>query len=139
MFDQQVEGGVAQGLGYALMEEVVTREGSVLSDGFSTYLIPGAMDVPNIVSLSWQGHEETGPFGMKGVGEVAMNGPLPAVANALTDACEIHLQHAPLTPERVLMAISAGSEDGLKCPAPPVKSVARSRELSVERPNANTL
>ncbi|WP_295447763.1 xanthine dehydrogenase family protein molybdopterin-binding subunit [uncultured Thiodictyon sp.] len=139
MFDQQVEGGVAQGLGYALMEEVVTREGRVLSDGLSTYLIPGAMDVPNIVSLAWQGHEATGPFGMKGVGEVAMNGPLPAVANALSDACGIHLQHAPLTPERVLMAMSAGSEEGCKGPAPPVESLGRSRASSVERPNAHTL
>lgn len=105
MFDQQVHGGVAQGLGYALMEDVVVREGAVVSDSFATYLIPGAMDLPEIISRAVEGREETGPFGMKGVGEVAMNGPLPAVANALADACGVRICRAPLTPERVLCAL----------------------------------
>jgi CO/xanthine dehydrogenase Mo-binding subunit len=105
MFDQQVQGGVAQGIGYALMEDLVTREGIVQSNDFTTYLIPGAMDLPDTVSCAYQGHEDTGPFGMKGVGEVAMNGPLPAIANAVDDACGIRLCHAPLTPERVLSAL----------------------------------
>ena len=74
------------------------------SDDFATYLIPGAMDLPDIVSIVSPGCEATGPLGMKGVGEVAMNGPLPAVANALDDACGLRLRHAPLTPERVLAA-----------------------------------
>ena len=105
MFDQQVQGGVAQGLGYALMEDVVTHEGVVRTNDFATYLIPGAMDLPDTVSCAYQGHEATGPFGMKGVGEVAMNGPLPAIANAIDDACGIRLCHAPLTPERVLSGL----------------------------------
>jgi CO/xanthine dehydrogenase Mo-binding subunit len=114
MFDQQVQGGVAQGVGYALMEDLVTDEGIVRSADFTTYLIPGAMDLPDTVSLAYQGHEDTGPFGMKGVGEVAMNGPLPAIANALADACGIRLCHAPLTPERVLseLAINQNKETG---------------------------
>lgn len=107
MFDQQVQGGVAQGVGYALMEDVVTREGIVRSNDFTTYLIPGALDLPDTVSCAYQGHEDTGPFGMKGVGEVAMNGPLPAIANAVDDACGIRLCHAPLTPERVLSALTS--------------------------------
>ena len=102
MFDQQIQGGVAQGIGYALMEDLVTHEGKVISNDFTTYLIPGAMDLPDILSCAYQGYEHTGPFGMKGVGEVAMNGPLPAIANAIDDACGIRLCHAPLTPERVL-------------------------------------
>jgi len=106
MFDQQVQGGVAQGIGYALMEDVVTHEGIVRSDDLATYLIPGTMDLPDTVSCAYQGHEATGPFGMKGVGEVAMNGPLPAIANAVDDACGIRLCHAPLTPERVLLALT---------------------------------
>lgn len=109
MFDQQVQGGVAQGLGYALMEELVTSEGKVLSDDLSTYLIPGIMDLPDIVSIPFHNNEETGPFGMKGVGEVAMNGPLPAIANAVADACGIRLCHAPLTPVRVLAALEGRS------------------------------
>ncbi|MGD9950785.1 MAG: molybdopterin cofactor-binding domain-containing protein [Desulfobulbus sp.] len=104
MFDQQVQGGVAQGLGYALMEEVVTRSGAVRSGDFATYLIPGALDLPEVLSCAFQGNEHTGPFGMKGVGEVALNGPLPAVANGVADACCMRIFQAPLTPERILEA-----------------------------------
>jgi CO/xanthine dehydrogenase Mo-binding subunit len=106
MFDQQVHGGIGQGLGYALTEDLVTREGMVLAKDLSTYLIPGALDLPDIVSIPFHNNEDTGPFGLKGVGEVAMNGPLPAVANAVADACGIRLRHAPLTPVRVLEALN---------------------------------
>ncbi len=103
MFDQQVQGGVAQGLGYALMEDFTVQDGVVKTPDFATYLIPGSLDIPEIVSIAAQGEpEETGPFGMKGIGEVAMNGPLPAVANAVADACGVRVCHGPLTPERVL-------------------------------------
>lgn len=105
LFDQQIQGGVAQGIGYALMEDVARSEGKVHSDSLATYLIPTAADLPDIRSCRLQGREATGPFGLKGVGEVAMNGPLPAVANSLDDACSIRLCHAPLTPERVLSAL----------------------------------
>ena len=105
-FMQQVQGGVAQGLGYALMEDVVIRDGRVLTQDFTTYLIPGSLDVPDIVSVAVEDHpEETGPFGMKGIGEVAMNGPLPAVANAVFDACGIRIRQGPITAERIWSAI----------------------------------
>jgi len=105
MFDQQVHGGIAQGIGYALTEDLITSEGKVLNGDLSTYLIPGAMDLPDILSVPYHNHEDTGPFGMKGIGEVAMNGPLPAIANAVADACGIRLRHAPLTPVRVLAGL----------------------------------
>ena len=111
MFDQQVHGGVAQGLGYALMEDLAARDGQVLAGDFSRYLIPCALDLPEITSIACAGEEVRGPFGMKGVGEVAMNGPLPAIANALADGCAIHLRDAPLTPERVLLALEALAEE----------------------------
>ena len=111
MFDQQVHGGVAQGLGYALMEDLLAHEGQVLASDFSSYLIPGALDLPEIISLACSGEESRGPFGMKGVGEVAINGPLPALANALADGCGIRLRDAPLTPERVLMALEEANEE----------------------------
>lgn len=110
MFDQQVHGGVAQGLGYALMEDLMARDGQVLAGDFSRYLIPGALDLPDITSIACPGEESRGPFGMKGIGEVALNGPLPALANALADGCGIHLRDAPLTPERVLLALEALDE-----------------------------
>ncbi len=107
MFDQQVQGGVAQGIGYALMEEVTTHEGTVRSGDLATYLIPTALDLPDVISCAFQGREESGPFGLKGVGEVALNGPLPALANGVADACGVRLRQAPLTPERVLAAREA--------------------------------
>lgn len=107
MFDQQVQGGVAQGIGYALMEEVATYEGAVRSGDLATYLIPTALDLPDVISCAFQGNEESGPFGLKGVGEVALNGPLPALANGVADACGVRIRQAPLTPERVLAAREA--------------------------------
>ncbi|MCK2088841.1 molybdopterin-dependent oxidoreductase [Thauera aromatica] len=111
MVEQQVQGGVAQGLGYALMEDLATHHGQVLAEDFSRYVMPGSLDVPEIVSLTCGSAESTGPFGMKGVGEVAMNGPLPAVANALADACGIALRDAPLTAERVLHALDEREQE----------------------------
>ena len=104
-FDQQIQGGVAQGIGYALMEDMERREGKVLNRDLATYLVPTAPDLPDIHSCRLEANEATGPFGLKGVGEVAMNGPLPAVANGLDDACGVRLGQAPLTPERVLLAL----------------------------------
>lgn len=119
MFHQQVQGGVAQGIGYALMEDFVVRQGEVKTGDFTTYLIPGSRDIPEIVSLIHAGEaEETGPFGMKGIGEVAMNGPLPAIANAVADACGGRVCHGPVTPERVLSALITTREQGKENPDP---------------------
>lgn len=107
MFDQQIQGGVAQGLGYALMEDFKTREGTPLTKDFTGYLIPGSLDLPDTISIPYPGHESTGPFGLKGVGEVAMNGPLPAVANAVHDACGVRIFSGPITAEKVLAAIES--------------------------------
>ena len=104
-FDQQIQGGVAQGIGFALHEGFTTRAGRVHTRDFSTYLIPASLDLPDIVSLPCPVEaEESGPFGLKGIGEVAMNGPLPAIANALADAGCGRFCHAPLLAETVLAA-----------------------------------
>jgi CO/xanthine dehydrogenase Mo-binding subunit len=105
--EQQIQGGVAQGIGYALSEELRLQAGRVLTPDFSTYIIPGASDIPEMCSLTVDTYEESGPFGMKGIGEVATNGPLPAIANALADACGIRATRSPLTAERVLAALPA--------------------------------
>ncbi len=104
-FTQQVQGAMAQGIGYALFEEIVTDRGKLLTPDFTTYHIPGAQDVPDMDSRIVETWEPSGPYGMKGVGEVGSNGPLPAIANALCDACGIRLTRSPLTPERVLAAL----------------------------------
>ncbi|MBI4963564.1 MAG: xanthine dehydrogenase family protein molybdopterin-binding subunit [Desulfomonile tiedjei] len=105
IYEQQIQGAIAQSLGYALSEEFEVRAGKVLTPDFSTYTIPTSADVPEIDSIPVQVHEPTGPFGLKGAGEVATNGPLPAVANAVADACGVRIFRSPLTPERVLRAI----------------------------------
>jgi CO/xanthine dehydrogenase Mo-binding subunit len=100
-FEQQVQGAVAQGLGYALMEELLLQDGWIDNPDFAGYMLPTFLDVPDIVSLAVQTVEETGPFGMKGIGEVGVNAPLPAVATAIRDALGIRFR-VPLTPERIL-------------------------------------
>ncbi|MDR3641970.1 MAG: xanthine dehydrogenase family protein molybdopterin-binding subunit [Humidesulfovibrio sp.] len=104
-FDQQAQGGVAQGLGYALLEDFRLAEGRILTGDLSTYLIPTALDLPDIASEAVEGCEETGPHGLKGVGEVGLNGPAPAVGAALYEATGARLRDLPFTPERVLTAL----------------------------------
>ncbi len=105
IFEQQMQGGIAQGLGYALFEELKVKQGMIRTPDFGTYIIPTSMDLPDMESTAVELHEENGPFGLKGAGEIAMNGPFPAVANALADACGIRIFSGPMTPERVLGAL----------------------------------
>lgn len=101
-FEQQVQGAIAQGIGYALSEQVILKEGNILNPNFATYIIPTACDIPEITSQPVEDYEPSGPYGMKGVGEVGTNGPLPAIANAISDACGINSTRPPLTAEYVL-------------------------------------
>ncbi len=107
LYEQQVQGGVVQGLGYALSEDYMVKEGRGLTPNLATYIIPTAMDAPDMISVPVETVEPTGPYGQKGVGEIPINGPLPAVANAVADACGVRTVEAPLTPERILAALSA--------------------------------
>jgi CO/xanthine dehydrogenase Mo-binding subunit len=97
---------VAQGLGYALCEDFVVEKGVVKTQDLATYIIPGALDVPDMDSMVVECPEHSGPFGLKGAGEIAMDAPLPAIANALCDACGIRVFSPPMTPERVLAALA---------------------------------
>jgi len=101
-FHQQVHGGVAQGIGYALMEEVRLDEGKIGNPGLATYIIPTCLDVPDIGSIAAETVEATGPFGMKGVGEVGMNAPLPAIAGGVENAVGWSPDRSPLLAERLL-------------------------------------
>jgi CO/xanthine dehydrogenase Mo-binding subunit len=108
LFEGQQEGAVAQGLGYALWEEAPTQEGRLGTTDLTTYILPTAMDVPNLQTLAVPVAEPTGPFGLKGAGEIGIDAPAPAVANAVCDACGLRLLRFPLTAERVLAALSKG-------------------------------
>lgn len=103
LYRQQMHGGIAQGLGYALFEDFITDNGNPLTANLSTYIIPGALDIPPMTLSSVNLQEHTGPFGMKGVGEICIDAVLPAVANAVADACGgVRCRQWPLTCERML-------------------------------------
>jgi CO/xanthine dehydrogenase Mo-binding subunit len=104
-----VQGAIAQGIGYALSEELVTSKGKLQTRNLSTYIIPSSLDLPDIASHAVETIEHTGPFGMKGIGEVGMNGPLPAIGSAMF-ATGIAMTRAPFTPERVLVAMNRTQE-----------------------------
>jgi CO/xanthine dehydrogenase Mo-binding subunit len=107
----QIEGGSAQGLGYALLEDVVMRDGRMANASLTNYIIPTTLDSPKMTVVMLENPYKNGPFGAKGVGEMPIDGPAPAVINALRHA-GFDLRAIPATPER-LMAASPGA------PTPP--------------------
>ncbi len=107
----QVEGAVAQGLGYALTEEIlVDADGRVLNPTFMDYKIFCAADMPTLTTILVEAEEPTGPFGAKSVAEIAINGPAPAISNAIYDAVGVRLHSLPMTPEKVLAALDCRGE-----------------------------
>jgi CO/xanthine dehydrogenase Mo-binding subunit len=104
----QMEGAALNGLSYALCEEMVFDErGRMLNPSFFDYRLFTTVDAPKIRTILVETYEPTGPFGAKSIAEIGINGPLPAVANAIYDACGVRMKKAPFTPERVLAAILA--------------------------------
>jgi CO/xanthine dehydrogenase Mo-binding subunit len=108
----QISGGVVQGLGMALLEEVVLQDGVNLTGGFFQYLIPTSADVPDIESLILESGEGLGPFGARGIGEPPIGPPAAVVANAIHDALGVRPTSLPITPERVLACIEARRGNG---------------------------
>jgi CO/xanthine dehydrogenase Mo-binding subunit len=98
----QITGAVAQGLGMALLEEVVVADGVNLTAGFFQYLMPTATDVPEIDAIVLESGEGMGPFGARGIGEPPIGPPAAAVASAIQDATGARPTVLPITPERVL-------------------------------------
>jgi xanthine dehydrogenase molybdenum-binding subunit len=101
----QMEGGAQMGLGYALTEEVIVKEGRVLNPDFLDYRLFTAADMPEIESIIIETNDPQGPFGAKGVGEMGGTPTAAAIANAIYDAVGIRLTTLPMTPERVLKAL----------------------------------
>jgi CO/xanthine dehydrogenase Mo-binding subunit len=101
----QVEGGVGMGLGFGMMEEMVLKQGRVMNPQFTDYVLPTALDTPNIVTRLVERPEPTGPFGAKGIGEPSLLPTAPAIVNAIQDAVGIRLRELPVTPEKVLKAL----------------------------------
>lgn len=102
----QIEGGVVQAQGYVMMENFITRGGYVLTDQFSTYLIPTIRDIPDVVeSIIVEVPDDRGPFGAKGLGELPYLALAPAIISAVYDATGVWFDEFPLTAERVLKGL----------------------------------
>ena len=102
----QIEGAVVQAEGYALTENLVSREGHILTDQLSTYLIPTVLDVPDSVeSVILEVADPNGPYGARGLGELPLLPFAPAIAAAVHDATGVWFSEFPLTPERVLRGL----------------------------------
>lgn len=102
----QIEGGVVQGLGQALMEDYQTKDGHPVTHGFAKYILPTSLDIPQINCVIVEDHDPLSPLGAKGIGEPALVPTAPAVMNAIYDAIGVRIQHLPATPERVLEALA---------------------------------
>jgi CO/xanthine dehydrogenase Mo-binding subunit len=105
--EAQSEGGIAQGLGYALSEDTLVEEGQILNPRLSTYIIPSACDVPvEIETTILQVPATAGPHGAKGIGEIMFTPTAAAVLNGVYDATGRRFTRIPLLPERVLGRLS---------------------------------
>jgi xanthine dehydrogenase molybdenum-binding subunit len=115
----QIQGGAYQGIGYALGEEVITRDGQPVSTLLADYLLPGPADLPDVRAIVVESGEGKGPFGARGIGEPPIGNPAPTIANAVAAATGVRVTRLPITPERVLDALdAAGGSGGLKSEAP---------------------
>ncbi|MDX2040295.1 MAG: xanthine dehydrogenase family protein molybdopterin-binding subunit [Acidobacteriota bacterium] len=104
----QIEGGVAQAIGYALYENVVWREGRMINNQMTNYIMPTSADVPPIRVYFEELPYAYGPSGAKGIGELPMDGPAPAILNAIEDAIGQPVNEIPLIPETLMQMMTTG-------------------------------
>ncbi len=98
----QIEGGVVQGIGYALYEKVRHKEGRVINNQFANYIVLTSADVPEIKVLFEEVPYRHGPQGAKGIGELPLDGTAPAVLNGVSQALQIEFNEIPLLPEEIM-------------------------------------
>jgi len=109
MVEGQIVGGAVMGMAHTLMETVFPYYPALdhHTGSFSEYLLPTALDVPEIESVVLEYPSANGPYGVKGIGEMTANSPIPAIVNAIYDALGIWITNLPVTPEKVLRALDA--------------------------------
>jgi len=112
MAEGQIEGSVVQGIGYALMEGLILRNGKVVNDGFLDYKIPTIGDIPEIETILIETNDPHGPFGAKGIGEPGLVPTAPAIANAIYNATGIRIKELPITPEKIFRALKEKQSEG---------------------------
>lgn len=104
----QAEGGIGQGIGMVLYEDIqYTDKGKIRNNSFMQYKIPNRMDIPKVRIEFESSYEKTGPFGAKSIGELVIDTPCPAIANAVYNATGVRVRELPITPEKVAMGILA--------------------------------
>ena len=104
----QAEGGIGQGIGMVLYEDVqYTEKGKIRNNSFMQYKIPNRMDIPSVRIEFESSYEKTGPFGAKSIGELVIDTPCPAIANAVYNATGVRVRELPIKPEKVAMGILA--------------------------------
>ncbi|WP_236601795.1 xanthine dehydrogenase family protein molybdopterin-binding subunit [Ktedonobacter sp. SOSP1-52] len=105
----QIQGGVARGLGFSLMEQVVIANGQIQTPSLGEYLIPTALDVPDIATIMLESGEGLGAFGNRGIGEPPAAASAGAIANAIYAAVGVRITELPITSERVFRALQQQS------------------------------
>jgi CO/xanthine dehydrogenase Mo-binding subunit len=107
LVEQQLSGAAIMGIGHALFDQLVFDEGQIVNGTLLDYQLPSIKDMPDkLTPIIIESPHRTGPFGAKGVGETAIIPLAPAIANAVRDATGVRLTTLPLTPERILTAIT---------------------------------
>ena len=103
LLEGQIEGATSQAVGYALMEEIVHKEGEVLNANLADYFIPTSLDMPEITPILVEYPGRIGPFGAKAMGEPPIDGPAAALVNAIFDAVHVRIRELPATAEKILL------------------------------------
>jgi CO/xanthine dehydrogenase Mo-binding subunit len=105
MAEGQIEGGCLQAVGWATIEEIKMKDGGYQNDRLASYIIPTALDAPRIHTILIENPYSGGPHGAKGIGELPMDGPAPAIVAAIHDATGVWIDEVPATAEKVLEAM----------------------------------
>ena len=107
LVEGQIRGGSLMGMAHALYETIQPYYPAVdhMPGGFSDYVLPGPMELPEIESVVLEYPSVNGPYGVKGVGEMTANSPIPAIVNAIYDAIGVRLTDLPVTPEKILRSL----------------------------------
>jgi len=106
----QIEGAIAQGMGFCILENHLRQDGIMLNPNILDYKIPTSLDLPAVKTVLIETVDPVGPFGAKGVAEPALSPVAPAIANAIKNAIGIRIRDLPITPERIIQALEAAQE-----------------------------
>jgi len=108
----QIEGGALMGLGFALIEDYQVENGQPVNPNLLEYKLPTTLDIPKLETILVETENPTGPYGAKGLGEMAQLGTSAAISNAVYDAVGVRVKSLPVTPEKILDGLREKEENG---------------------------